>query len=357
MRPFQLIFAFFFLILSQSYAQTDYSISISQSEKIIKEVMRDANLPGLAVAISIKGELVWSKGFGYSDIEKEIPVSPSESKFRIGSVSKPLTAYGLALLYQQGKVDLEVPIQRYVPDFPKKKWEINLRQLAGHTAGIRHYRGNEFLSDKSYPTVGEGLDIFKNDALIFEPETKYSYSSYGWNLISAAIENIANEPFLQYMEKKVFMELKMNNTEADYANKENLNRTKFYQLAKGEITEAPYVDNSYKWAGGGFLSTAEDLNKFGNDILYSVHLKEQTLSDFLTPQYLSDGKSTNYGIGFRVNEDKKGRRWFGHSGGSVGGTTMWMVFPEEELVITTITNIGRANWKDLAFRISNQFLK
>lgn len=346
------IFSFSFFV----NAQTDYSKAIAQSEKIIKEVMRDARLPGLAVAVSVKGKLVWSNGFGYSDIENDIPISPSKSKFRIGSVSKPLTAYGLALLYQEGKVDLDAPIQKYVPDFPKKKWDISLRQLGGHTAGIRHYRGNEFMSTKKYETVKEGLTFFKNDALKFEPETQYSYSSYGWNLISAAMEGASGEPFLSFMEKEVFQPLQLRNTEADWADEENLQRTKFYTMVGNKIEEAPYVDNSYKWAGGGFLSTAEDLIKLGNAVLYGTHLNEQTIHEFTKSQKLKSGKMTNYGIGFRSSQDKKDRRWIGHSGGSVGGTTMWLIFPEQELVIAMITNVGSAGWKDLAFRVSNQFL-
>lgn len=357
MNRFLLSLTFSFLLLSISFSQKDFSEAVKQSERIVQKALEENNLPGVAVSVSVNGDLIWSKGFGYSDIENKTPISPSQSKFRIGSVSKPLTAFGLALLYQNQKVNLDAPIQKYVPDFPKKKYDISLRQLAGHTAGIRHYQGAEFMSSKFYPRVKEGLDIFKNDPLLFEPQTQYSYSSYGWNLISAAMEGASKEPFLEYMERAVFKPLDLKNTEADFANKENPNRTKFYHFEDGKLVEAPYVDNSYKWAGGGFLSTAEDLIKFGNAILYGTKLNDKTLTEFLRPQKLKDGKSTNYGIGFRSGEDKKGRVWFGHSGGSVGGTTMWMMFPEQGLVIAVITNKGGAGWKDLPFKISNQFLE
>ncbi len=338
------------------FSQLDYQNAIGQAEQIIKKVMEEKALPGVAVAVSIEGNTIWSKGFGFADMEEKIPVSASDSKFRIGSVSKPLTAVGLAILYEQGKVDLDAPIQNYVPDFPKKRWDISLRQLAGHTAGIRHYRGNEFMSDKKYPTVAEGLDIFENDRLEFEPGTKYSYSSYAWNLISAAIENIAEEPFLKFMDKEVFNKMELKNTEADHADEENAKRTKFYQRDGGEASEAPYVDNSYKWAGGGFLSTAEDMVIFGNSLLFNQFLKKETLDLFISPQKIANGKTTNYGIGFRSGEDKKGRKWYGHSGGSVGGTTMWMIFPDQEMIVAMITNMSSAAWNDLPFRVANQFL-
>ena len=133
-----------------------------------------------------------------------IPVSPDKSLFRVGSVSKTFTAAALGKLVEAGKLALDRPIQAYVPEFPEKEYPITLRLLAGHLACIRHYRGSEFLSNEYYATVGEGLEIFKDDPLLFKPGTKYAYSSYGWNLISAAIENTSKEPFLDVMEKVVF---------------------------------------------------------------------------------------------------------------------------------------------------------
>ena len=167
-----------------SYAQTPQE----RADEMIKAFLAEAKVPGLSVSISQKGNLVFSKGYGYTDTEKKVPVDPSKTKFRIGSVSKTLTAAGLALLYQQGKIDLDAPIEKYVPVWPKKEHKITLRQLGGHLAGIRHYKGMEFYSSKNYPTVSDGLVIFMNDPLINTPGTEYSYSSYGWNLISAAME-------------------------------------------------------------------------------------------------------------------------------------------------------------------------
>jgi len=144
-------------------------------------------MPGLQVAVAVAGKLVWSEGFGYADRERKIPVT-NATQFRIGSVSKPLTAAGLALLYERRKVDLDAPVQRYVPSFPAKRYPITTRELAGHLAGIRHYQDDEFLLNRHFNTVRDGLTIFERDSLLFPPGTKYSYSSYGWNLIAAVIE-------------------------------------------------------------------------------------------------------------------------------------------------------------------------
>jgi len=150
-------------------------------------VMAANNIPGLSVAVSIDGQVVWSEGFGYANIETGTPVT-STTKFRIGSVSKPLSAVAMGILVDQGKLDLDLPVQHYVPSFPEKaKGTVTSRQLGGHIAGVRHYSGNEMLSSRKYETVTQSLEIFEDDTLQTPPGEAYSYSSYGWNLLSAVV--------------------------------------------------------------------------------------------------------------------------------------------------------------------------
>ena len=330
--------------------------AIDQSRTLVQKTSKENLFPGVAVTVAQKGKVIWSEGFGHANISANEPVNPSKSLFRIGSISKPMTAAALIKLVEADKIDLDAPIQTYVPSFPEKKYPISLRQLAGHLAGIRHYRGLEFMSQKKYETVGEGLDIFKDDPLINEPGTQYSYSSYGWNLISAAIENAAEEDFLTFMQSAVFDPLKLSNTCPDHADRAQENRVAFYLINNKEIQEAPYVDNSYKWAGGGFLSTSEDLIRFAHGHIYGDYLEKGSLELLVTSQKTKAGKSINYGLGWRSGEDKKGRRWFGHSGGSVGGTSFLLIFPEEELVVITLVNLSSARLNNLPFRIAEQFL-
>ena len=159
-------------------ADLTYGQAIAKARAILHSRMDD--FPSLSVAVGVDGRIVWTEGFGWADIEQRVPVRPS-SKFRVGSVAKPMTAALLALIYERGGIDLDAPVQRYVPSFPAKKHPVTTRQLAGHIAGIRHYQGDEFLSSRYYETVLEGLEIFENDPLLFEPGTQYSYSTYGWN--------------------------------------------------------------------------------------------------------------------------------------------------------------------------------
>lgn len=334
------------------------SLTLVQAIEKVQAFFDTNQLPGLTVTIAKKGEIVLSQGFGYADLENKVPVDPATSKFRIGSVSKPFTAAALALLYEQGKIDLDAPIQTYVPSFPKKgrKKNVTLRLTAGHLAGIRHYRGNEFLSSQKYNTVEDGLKIFKDDSLLHMPGKKYQYSSYGWNLISAAIETVAEEDFLSYMREMVFDSLGMINTVADRNDWIIEGRTRFYQNGfYGGLINAPYVDNSYKWAGGGFLSTSEDLIKFAQAHISEGFLKQETLDLFFTSQRTDSGELTNYGIGWSIHPMENGKQYYGHGGGSIGGSTAFMFDKEQEIVVAIISNKSSVNYGMLPIELIEMF--
>ncbi|MGH7530922.1 MAG: serine hydrolase domain-containing protein [Gemmatimonadales bacterium] len=300
------------------------------------------NIPGFALAVAVDGRLVWSEAFGYADLEARRPATPA-TQFRIGSVSKPLTADALAQLYQSGTLDLDAPVQRYVSTFPDKGAVITTRLAAGHLAGIRHYRGDEFLMNRRFPSVTAALAIFQDDSLVAAPGTRFSYSSYGFNLLSAVVEGASGEKFLAYMRHHVFTPLGMTSTAPDRNDSLIPNRTRFYErTAAGEFVPSPTVDNSYKWAGGGFLSTAEDLVRFGSAHLSPGYLEAATLELLFTPQHTTSGDTTSYGIGWFVATDTLGHRYVYHGGGSVGGTTAFGVDRDSRVVIALVTNLSRA---------------
>jgi CubicO group peptidase (beta-lactamase class C family) len=300
------------------------------------------NIPGFALAVAVDGKIVWSEAFGYADIEAQRRTTP-ETQFRIGSVSKPLTADAVAQLYEAGKLDLDAPVQRYVPTFPDKGVPITTRLLGGHLAGIRHYQGGEFTLNKPYASVTAALAIFQNDSLVAPPGTRFSYSSYGFNLIGAVVEGASGEQFLSYMSRHVFKPLGMTHTAPDKNDSLIPNRTSFYERTEsGTFVPSPAVDNSYKWAGGGFLSTAEDLVKFGSAHLSPGYLKAATLELLFTPQHTKSGAATPYGIGWFVATDTLGHRYVYHGGGSVGGTTAFGVDRDSRVVIALVTNLSDA---------------
>ncbi|MCL7960438.1 MAG: beta-lactamase family protein [marine benthic group bacterium] len=328
------------LRLAEVHAGDDYIEAIQDSRALIVEIMEEAGIPGASVAVGIGGQIVWAEGFGWADVELGVPVT-TLTRFRVGSVSKPITAAGLGLLVERGQIDLDAPVQTYVPDFPEKRWPITTRQLGGHTAGIRHYRGAEMMSARRYPTVESGLEIFADDSLLFEPGTEFSYSSYGWNLLSAVMEGASGEDFLTFMRDEVFEPLGLRHTVADHTDSIVTFRTSFYEKrGDGAVINAPYVDNSYKWAGGGFLSTPEDLVRFGQQHLGPGFLEAETLTELQAPQTLRNGESTGYGIGWSSGEQDDGDRTYAHAGGSVGGATLLLLVPEHDLVVAGVVNIS-----------------
>jgi serine beta-lactamase-like protein LACTB, mitochondrial len=315
---------------------------IARARKVITDTMRAVGSPGASIAVMFDGRVIWSEGFGLADVEQQVAVTP-RTVFRIGSVSKPLTAAALGLLVQQGKVDLDAEIQRYVPGFPRKQYPITVRQVAGHIAGIRHYRDGEFENQKHYDSVLEGLAIFSADSLLFEPGTRYQYSSYGWNLISAVIESASGEAFLPFMRKTVFGPVGMDHTYPEFADSIIPFRADFYAYhdSTRRMLNAPYVDNSYKWAGGGFVSTSEDLVKFGQAMLAGSLLRPETVATLWTSMTTRSGKPTAYGIGWSVTRDSLDRRRVGHTGGAMGGTATLQIYPEQKLVIAILVNSDR----------------
>lgn len=328
-------------VYAEAPAPERYAAAIDFARLIMTAIMERSGTPGMSVAVGIDGKILWSEGFGYADVENRVPVW-QETKFRIGSVSKPLTAAALGLLYEQGRLDLDAPVQRYVPSFPEKRWPVTSRQVAGHLAGIRHYRGDEFLSARRYATVLEGLDMFQDDSLLFEPGERFSYSSYGWNLLSAVIEGASGVDFLTYMQDNVFAPLGMIHTVADHADSIISQRTSFYQRAEdGRVLNAPYVDNSYKWAGGGFIATPEDLVRFGMAHIGDDFLSRETVEMLWTSQRTNGGSETGYGIGWSTGTID-GNRSVSHGGGSVGGTTFLLVLPERRAAVAIVGNMTQA---------------
>jgi CubicO group peptidase (beta-lactamase class C family) len=330
--------------LPQKAASDSYEVARANADRQAKEWIA-RGIPGLSLTVAVDGKIMYSEGFGYADLEERVPVWPT-TKFRIGSISKPLTATALMQLVEAGKLELDAPVQKYVPSFPDKGAVITTRMLAGHLAGIRHYQGDEFNIQKHYANVLDGVKIFENDPLVSPPGTKFNYSSYGYNLLSAVVESASGENFLAYMQKHVFAAMGLAHTAADQNTQIVEQRSRFYEKEKdGTLENAPYVDNSYKWAGGGFLSTSEDLVRFGSMLLQPGFLKADSLKLLFTSQKTKSGEETGYGMGWGITKSPSGRVVYEHSGGSIGGSSQLMVYPETHVVVALVTNLSGREWK------------
>lgn len=360
-----LYFIFFFFIsegYSQSinenqrvYADKKYTALIKEARDSVRALMSAKKIPGISVCISKHGKIIWAESFGYSDLELKTPVRLN-TKFRVGSVSKAITAVGLARLMDAGKINLDSSVQHYVPFFPLKKYPITVRHLTSHTGGIRHYANQtEFLNTTAYYSVKESIRIFKDDSLLFKPGTKHFYSSYGFNLLSAAMESAAAVPFINYMQQEVFTPLDMHNTTADYTDSIIPNRTRFYENRFNRIINAPFVDNSNKWAGGGFLSTPIDLVKMGQALMTKKFITDATVEQLWTPYKLSTGEKNIYGIGFRIETDNAGRKQVHHGGVASGSGALLMIYPDDGLIMAITYNLVPQNMRST--QIAHVFLK
>jgi len=343
--------------LAEAPSYGDLGPAVEYARAILEMMRAERGVPGLSAAVGIDGRIVFAEGFGWADLENRSP-STASTKFRIGSVSKPLTAAAIGILAERGKLDLDAPVQVYVPDFPDKRWPVTSRLVAGHLAGIRHYNDEEFLSARRYESVSEGLEIFASDSLLFEPGDRFQYSSYGWNLLSAVVEGASGEEFLPFMDREVFEPLGMLSTVADHTDSIIQDRTRYYEIAAdGSVYNSPFVDNSYKWAGGGFLSTPSDLVRFGMAHLDGNLLQDATLDEFWTSQRTTDGDETGYGIGWFVETKPGGRRTVSHGGGSIGGVTYLLVLPDENVVAALTANTSEGvGLHRAAFLLAEAFL-
>ncbi len=302
-------------------AAREYAGAIATARRFIRDTMQALGAPGASITVMKQGRVIWSEGFGFADLEQQVPATPL-TKFRIGSISKALTSVALGQLVQDGKLDLDAPVQKYAP-------------------GIRHYdRAEEDFSYTHFTDVLASLEIFRDDSLRFEPGTRFGYSSYGWNLLSAVIEGAGRERYLTLMQRYVFDRAEMRHTVADYVDSIIPNRARWYTRAtgRGGIINAGFTDNSYKWAGGGFLSTTEDLAEFADALTKGRLLSPETVKLLWTSQKTRDGKDTEYGIGWSTDVDSAGRRRISHGGGSVGGTAYLIIYPDQDLIVAVLVN-------------------
>jgi CubicO group peptidase (beta-lactamase class C family) len=341
-----------------------WAVAVEQGRQLARAGLIEQNLPGLAVAVGAGGENVWAEGFGWADLENRVPVTPG-MRFRIGHASKALTSAAVGLLLEKGRLHLGDEIQKYVPGFPEKQWPVTLRQLMGHMAGIRHYRGEEAdIPSGHCERASEGLQSFADDPLLFEPETEYRYSTYGWILVSAAVEAAANEPFFTFMRTQVFMPLGMSDTTFDSTTEPVPDLVTFYfPKFSGDNHFGPEVAKTVDYScfagAGAFLSTPADLVRFGMALNSGKLLQPATVTMLQTPQQLASGKDTDYGLGWMIETVPlagEPTRLASHASRSLlGGSTSFMTFPERGIVVAVTSNTSYADTRSIALKIAQAF--
>ncbi|MDX1568499.1 MAG: serine hydrolase domain-containing protein, partial [Longimicrobiales bacterium] len=276
------------LPIRTAVASPEYESAIDSSRAVLRAAAAEG--VGVAAAVAVEGEIIWLEGAGYADRTDRAPVDPGTTRFRVYSVTKPMTAAAPARLMERGRLDPSAPVQRYVSDFPEHPAHptpITPMHLATHTSGIRHYADEgEAANRRHCETVEEALTLFRDDPLVHPPGDGETYSSWGYVLLSAVLEGATASTYSEVMEEWVFEPTGMARTVLDDPTATVEGRAAFYEEVEGgeepdRLRPAEPVDNTCKWGAGAYLSTAGDVARFGAAMLDPGFLSPPSLELFM----------------------------------------------------------------------------
>jgi len=313
-----------------------------RADALMREALKADRGVGFTAAVMIDGQLIWSGTAGKAIKSKNGQITKN-AKIRVGSLAKPLTATLAAKMYEEGIIDIDAPIQTYVPEFPEKKETITIRQLSMHVSGIRQYDFSN-LSESSnavhYDRLEDALQVFANDPLISSPGEELNYSSLGYNLIGAALENTYGASFDEAMRNKVTEPLNLKDTLVDNPRQFTACRTKFYTILFSKVPiKTLWRDQSDSYSSAGMLSTAEDLAAFATFVFGSDFFSPATKELLTTPGALNDGTIINRTFGWEVSYNDQGEvEWYGHGGVTNGAHASLRYYPATKMAVAGIIN-------------------
>lgn len=331
-------------------AQGSYSPVADALSKFIQEEMQDKKLPAFSIALIDNQQIVWAQGFGYADPDRKIPAT-AKTVYRIGSVSKLFTDIGVMQLVEHGQLDLDAPIQTYLPDFhPRNPFEtpITLRQLMSHRAGLLREPpvGNYF--DPSDLSLAAMVRSLNETTLVYPPETHTKYSNAGVAVVGYVLEKHSGEPFANYLKKAVLQPMGLQDSAFEPEPRLVAHLAKAYMWSyDGKLFPAPTFQLGMAPAGCMY-STVLDLGKFLSALFNGGRgangqvLKRETLQKMWTPQFAKPGKESPYGLGFHL-ATLDGHREVEHAGAIYGFATQLSGLPDDKLGVVTVTTMDGAN--------------
>jgi len=328
-------------VKSQTAGAGRYAQQIKIFDEFAGKQMAIDHTPGLTIGF-MKDDVVWVKGYGYADLENKTPAK-AESAYRLGSVAKSMTAVAIMQLVEKGKINLDAEVQTYVPYFPKKQWPVTVRQLLGHLGGISHYKNPAAeLHFKDHKSTREAIAVFENFDLVAEPGTRYSYSSYGYNLLGAVVEAASGLAYGDYMRQNVWGPLGMSDTRMDDPLDLIPNRVRGYQLVNGKVKNSEAIDISSRFGAGGARSTVPDLLKYASGVMGEKLLSGDSMNVVTASMSTREGRLTNYGMGWETSP-YNGRYMLVHSGGQQETTTLLYLLPSRKMAIAVAMNFEGSN--------------
>jgi CubicO group peptidase (beta-lactamase class C family) len=306
--------------------------------RTVSEVMARERIPGLVVGFTLD-TCTWVRAFGTADVENGTPTLPNSS-FRLASVQKTMTAVAVLQLAERGKLDLDAPIQRYVPHFPRKPWAVTARLLLSHLGGIPHYVNRDVEQRiREHRSTRQAIAIFAAFDLIAEPGTKYSYSSYGYNLLGAAIEGASGLSYAEYMRTHVWAPAGMLDTRMDDPREIVPRRVRGYQLVGDTLRNSEFIDVSSRFAAGGTRGTVPDLLRFMAALDAGRLLRDSTRAAMTRPARTRDGSVVPYAMGWQIPPFRDRRALVMNDGGQQETRTFILSDPDHHARIALAMNL------------------
>jgi len=326
-------------------------------DTLVQQQIKTYNIPGLSIAVVHHAQIVFSKSYGWADIENRVPATEG-TLFRVGSITKPITATATFMLAERHEIDLDVPVRRYCPAFPEKQWPVTTRQLLAHMGGVRSFRSQggaspELLSDSHYAHVADSIALFAKDPLTAKPGTHYEYSNYGYDLVGCVLEGESGSHFDDLLRNLILLPAAMTATTLD----DNLSiipqRSRNYTHAKdGSIQNARSIDTSNRIPAAGLLSTTNDLARFVIALESGRLLSAETVHQMWTEQHSPDGKRNGYALGWMIH-DLRGTAVVAHTGEQPGSSTILCIFPDRQASFVVLANTDAAGLWKLADRLAD----
>lgn len=323
-------------------------------DQYIHGEMQKRQIPGLALLVIRDGQIVKSQGYGYSNVEHQVPVKP-ETIFQSGSVGKQFTATAVMMLVEEGKLSLDDPLTKFFPDAPPAWKNVKVRHLLSHTGGFTDYPKN-FDYRRDY-TEDDLLKIVESIALAYPPGSNWSYSNLGYLTLGILIHRVTGQYYGDFLRDRIFQPLAMNTriiNEADIIP----NRAAGYRLLKGQLKNQEWVSPTLNTtADGSLYFTILDLAKWDAALYTEKLLKRSSLDLMWTPVKLNNGKPNPDGYGFAwFIHDIHGHRIIEHEGAWQGFNTNISRYVDDKLTVVILTNLDGAHPKDLTHHVAGLYI-
>jgi len=320
-------------------------------DKLLSDVYKPGQ-PGAAVLVKKQGKVIWRKGYGLANLELNVPVEP-DMIFRLGSITKQFTAVAVLMLAEEGKLSLQDEITKFLPDYPTQGKKITVEHLLTHTSGVKSYTDlPEWLPlQRKDMTVGEIIDLFKNQPMEFTPGERWKYSNSGYILLGAIIEKASGKSYADFLADRIFGPLGMKSSCYDSTSRIIPRRVPGYSKGNSGFENAPYLSMSQPYAAGALGSSVDDLATWTEALLAGKLIKRETLERAFTSYKLKDGLDSKYGYGWCIS-DYEGHRLIEHGGGIHGFLSYALFFPEDQIFVALLTNsaVTELQPEPLAFR-------